>query len=118
VRYSCLSSLGRRGLRQTLWWRALHVRALFWRLFVRLAWAEPATGLAGKTGKSAALASVLLDGVCPRQVMALMWPLISSSAWGQPATVVAGTTGEGVDLASVRLFGVSPASHCGERHEI
>jgi hypothetical protein len=56
-RCSGLCSLHRRGLRQPLWWWARHVRALLWPLFVRSAWAQPATVVAGTTGKGASLAT-------------------------------------------------------------
>jgi hypothetical protein len=98
-RFSGLCSIGRRGPRQPLWWRALQVRALLWPLFARSAWAHPAT-------------------VCrERQVRALLWPLFPPSAWAQPATVLAGMTGEGAGLASVCSFGVGTYNHCDGGHD-
>jgi hypothetical protein len=87
-RCSGLCSLGLRGLSHPQWWRPRQVGAPPWPLFTRSAWAQPATVLrarqvkallwplfawsewakpdtvlAGKTGESAALASVRSVGV-------------------------------------------------------
>jgi hypothetical protein len=62
-RCSGLCSIGRRGLSQPLWWRARQVRALFWPLFARWAWAHTAYVLAGKTGEGGALTFVRLFGL-------------------------------------------------------
>jgi hypothetical protein len=58
-----LCSLGRRGLSQPLWLRALRVRALRWPLFGLSSWAQPATVVVVTTCESAGLASVRLVGV-------------------------------------------------------
>ena len=62
-RCSGLCSIGRRGARQTLLWRAHQVSAVLCPMLAWSAWAQTATVLAGKTGKSAALASVRSVGM-------------------------------------------------------
>jgi hypothetical protein len=57
---SGLCLLGRRGLRQPLWWRTRLLRALLWHLFALSASAQTATMLAGTKIQDAALASVRL----------------------------------------------------------
>jgi hypothetical protein len=64
-RCSGLCSLGRRGLRQPLWWRARQVGALLWPPFDWFAWDHPATVVAETTGEGADLAFVRLVGVGP-----------------------------------------------------
>jgi hypothetical protein len=58
-------SLGRRGIRKPLWWRARQVRALFRPLFARSALTQPATVVAGTTGEGAGLAYDRLIDVGP-----------------------------------------------------
>jgi hypothetical protein len=71
------------------------VRAMFWPLFPRSAWAQPATVVAGTTGEGLAVASVRLVGV------------------GLARSELACKSGEGFDLASIRSVGVGTESHCG-----
>ena len=56
-RCSVLCSLGRRGLRQPLWWQKRQVRAQHFPLLVLSAWDQPATLVAGTTDQVTALAS-------------------------------------------------------------
>ena len=60
---SGLSSLGRRGVSQPLWWRVRQVMAPQWTLLSRSVRAQPATVLAGTTGEGPPLASDRLVGV-------------------------------------------------------
>jgi hypothetical protein len=75
------------------------VSSLFWPLYSRKAWAQPATVVAGTRGGKP------------------FWPLFARLAWAHAATVVAGTIVEGAALASVRLIGVDTDSLCYGVHE-
>jgi hypothetical protein len=98
-RFCGLCSLGRRGLRKPLWWRALNLRVQLWPLFAcRRGPREPLWWLS-----------------C--QVRVLMWTLFAWLSWAQPSTVVAGKTGEGAAMTSVSFVVVVSNSHCGGGHD-
>jgi hypothetical protein len=75
------------------------VSALFWPLYSRTAWAQPATVVAVTMCES------------------LFWPLFARLVWAQPTTMLAGTKGEGAAVVCVRSVGVSSASLCVGEHE-
>jgi hypothetical protein len=58
-----LSSLGRRGLSQLLWWPARYVMAILWPLLALPALAQPANTLAGMKVEGAVMLYVRFVGV-------------------------------------------------------